>query len=167
MAFAKGMGSGFPAMVLGGRRSLMTRPPFGSPGGASTTFGGNPLAVAALHVTLDVYRDERLCANAAALEGALAERLAALAARFPAVGQARARGLFGCLDLVTDHISKQPDDAFGLELHRRCMSLGLKTFAFGHIFRIAPPLTITPAELHAGLDLVEHALRQLGGTAAA
>lgn len=167
MAFAKGMGSGFPVMVLGGRRELMTRPPFGSPGGASTTFGGNPLAVAALHVTIDVYRDEQLCANAAALEPVLAARLAALADRFPAVGQARARGLFGCLDLVEDRATKRPDDAFGLELHRRCMSLGLKTFAFGHIFRIAPPLTITASELHAGLDLIEHALHQLTRTAAA
>jgi 4-aminobutyrate aminotransferase-like enzyme len=167
MAFAKGMASGFPAMVLGGRRELMTRPPFGNPGGASTTFGGNPLAVAALHVTLEVYRDEQLCANAAALEPELAARLEELAVRHSTVGQARVRGLFACLDFVKDRTSKEPDDAFGLEVHRRCMALGLKTFAFGHIFRIAPPLTITAAELHAGLDLIDQALCDLSGSAAA
>ncbi|MBK7538379.1 MAG: aminotransferase class III-fold pyridoxal phosphate-dependent enzyme [Myxococcales bacterium] len=167
MAFAKGMASGFPAMVLGGRRELMTRPPFGSPGGASTTFGGNPLAIAAMHVTLEVYREERLCQNAAALEPVLAARLTEMAARYPEIGQARVRGLFACLDLVKDPISKEPDDAFGLALHRECMALGLKTFAFGHIFRIAPPLTITAAELHQGLDRVERALGQMSRAARA
>jgi 4-aminobutyrate aminotransferase-like enzyme len=166
IAFAKGLASGFPAMVLGGRRDIMTRAPFGSPGGASTTFGGNPLAVAAMHVTLDVYRDERLCENAAALEAVLAERLAELAERHPVVGEARVRGLFACLDFVKDRKTKEPNDAFGLELHRRCMALGLKTFAFGHIFRIAPPLTITEAELHAGLDRVSRALSQVAAKAA-
>lgn len=167
MAFAKGMGSGFPVMALGGRRTLMTRPPFGSPGGASTTFGGNPLAVAAMHITIDVYRQERLAQNAAALEPVLAARLDELAACFPAIGQARTRGLFACLDLVTDRASKQPDDALGLALHRRCMELGLKTFAFGHIFRIAPPLIISERELLRGIDLIERALGDLRGAAKA
>lgn len=161
MAFAKGLASGFPAMVLGGRRELMTRPPFGNPGGASTTFGGNPLAIAAAHVTLEVYRDERLCQNAAALEPILLARLDELAGRFAAVGQVRGRGLFACLDFVKDRDGKAPDDAFGLAVHRRCMELGLKTFAFGHLFRVAPPLTISEGELHAGLDVIERALGEL------
>lgn len=83
---AKGLGSGYPVGAL-----LVTKEVAAEvhPGDLGTTFGGNPVACAAVEATLDVLAEESLLDHAAELGQYLAGRLAAAAA----VAEVRGRGL--------------------------------------------------------------------------
>jgi 2,2-dialkylglycine decarboxylase (pyruvate) len=79
------------------------------------------------------------------------------------VGDVRGRGLLQGMELVTDKASKTPADALGSQVTAACLERGLhmnivQLPGMGGIFRIAPPLTITDAELDAGLDILDDAL---------
>ena len=68
----------------------------------------------------------------------------------------RGRGLLVGLEVVTDKTSKKPAPS-SAAITRRCFELGLSMNitalrGMGGVFRIAPPLTITDAELDLGLD---------------
>ena len=73
----------------------------------------------------------------------------------------RGRGLLLGLDLVKDRRSKAPDPELAQKVTRECLQLGMMTSVvrggFG-IFRIAPPLTITPDEIDLGLEIFDKAL---------
>ncbi len=67
------------------------------------------------------------------------------------------------IELVSDKASKTPADALGTQVTAACLELGLhmnivQPPRMGGIFRIAPPLTITDAELDAGLDILDEPL---------
>lgn len=73
----------------------------------------------------------------------------------------RGRGLLLGLDLVKDRRSKTPDPELAQRVMGECLQLGMMTSVvrggFG-IFRIAPPLTITPQEIDLGIDMFDKAL---------
>jgi 2,2-dialkylglycine decarboxylase (pyruvate) len=67
------------------------------------------------------------------------------------------------IELVSDKASKAPADRLGAEVTAACLERGLhmnivQLPGMGGIFRIAPPLTITDADLDAGLDILDDAL---------
>jgi 2,2-dialkylglycine decarboxylase (pyruvate) len=67
------------------------------------------------------------------------------------------------MELVTDKDTKAPADALGSQVTAACLERGLhmnivQLPGMGGIFRIAPPLTITDAELDTGLDILDDAL---------
>ncbi len=157
IAFAKGLASGFPAMVLAGRAELMNCPPFGAAGGGSTTFGSNPLAIAAMYITTQVYREEQLALRAQQLHQVLAAQLQQLQKRFPVIADLRCQGLMATLYLSDG--DAQQSSAFALAVHRSCLALGLKVMTFDRLFRIAPPLTISAQALVEGCELLASALQ--------
>ena len=73
-----------------------------------STFGGNPVACIAALTVLDVLDDERLVENAAEVGGRLRASLADLAARHPAIGDVRGRGLMLGVELVEPGESAAP-----------------------------------------------------------
>ena len=83
--------------------------------------------------------------------------------RYEQVGDIRGRGLLQGIELVSDKATKAPADTLGAMVTAACLERGLhmnivQLPGMGGIFRIAPPLTITDAELHAGLDILDDAL---------
>ncbi len=157
IAFAKGIASGFPAMVLAGRADIMNCPPFGAPGGGSTTFGSNPLAIAAMYITTEIYLEEQLAARTQQLHSVLASQLQQLQQRYPVIADLRCQGLMATLYL--QHGDAAQSSAFALAVHRACLALGLKVMTFDRLFRIAPPLTISHAALEEGCALLGQALQ--------
>ncbi len=68
------------------------------------------------------------------------------------------------MELVSDKVTKSPADALGTEVTAACLDRGLhmnivQLPGMGGIFRIAPPLTITETDLHAGLDILDESLK--------
>lgn len=129
-----------------------------------TTHVSDPLAAAVARTVLTVVQRDGLVARAAALGGRLTERLEDLRARYDQVGDVRGRGLLQGLELVTDEERKTPADELGAAVTAECLRRGLHVNivqlpGMGGIFRIAPPLTITDAELDAGLDILDDALQ--------
>ncbi|MDT0317137.1 aspartate aminotransferase family protein [Streptomyces millisiae] len=124
-----------------------------------TTHVSDPLAATVGATVLSVIQREGLVARAAALGEQLATRLGELRDRYDIVGDVRGRGLLQGLELVTDRQSRTPADEIGQRITHDCLARGLhlnivQLPGMGGIFRIAPPLTVTEAELHAGLDIL-------------
>ncbi|SRX79000.1 class-II aminotransferaseI [Streptosporangium roseum DSM] [Mycolicibacterium parafortuitum] len=128
-----------------------------------TTHVSDPLAASVACTVLDVVARDGLVERAAELGAQLRDRLADMATRHRQIGDVRGRGLLQGIELVADKQSKEPADALGAEVTAACLQRGLhmnivQLPGMGGIFRIAPPLTISEDELHAGLDILDDAL---------
>jgi 2,2-dialkylglycine decarboxylase (pyruvate) len=128
-----------------------------------TTHVSDPLAATVALTVLEVIERDNLVERAAKLGEQLTERLLRLRADHEVVGDVRGRGLLQGIELVTDKVSKAPADALGQAVTAACLDRGLhlnivQLPGMGGIFRIAPPLTTTDDELHAGIDILEAAI---------
>jgi 4-aminobutyrate aminotransferase-like enzyme len=154
----KGLGSGFPVMVLGGKKEIMTKAPFGNAGGASTSFGGNPLATNAAYTTLKIMDEEKLVDHAAKMGKILKDRFADLKDRHPLIGDVRGMGLLWGIDLVKDRKTKVPANDEGKEVFIECLNHGLKTITPSHLTRFSPPLNIPQDLLEQAVTIYDKAL---------
>ena len=129
-----------------------------------TTHVSDPLAAAVACTVLNVVARDGLVDRAEQLGRQLGDRLTDMKQRYDQVGDVRGRGLLQGLELVVDKQTKEPADALGAEVTAECLDRGLhmnivQLPGMGGIFRIAPPLTITEAELHSGLDILDESLK--------
>ena len=134
---AKSLASGVPMGAL-----LMTEAVARAlkPGDLGSTFGGGPLACAALIATLKVITDETLMARAVEAEAFLRGRMQGTAVR-----AVRGQGLLLGLETA---------DAAALKAHlfaRRILTGGSKDKA---VLRLMPPLTVTEASLAALVEAI-------------
>ncbi len=130
---AKGIASGVPCGLVLAAPAVAGRVRHGEQG---TTFGGGPLACAALAATLEVIEDEDLAGNARRAGEALRAGLAAI----PGVAEVRGRGL-----LVGAALSRQAAGVRNALLTRGI--LVSTTEADPAVLRLLPPLTLSAAEI--------------------
>ncbi|UNT00595.1 aspartate aminotransferase family protein [Streptomyces tubbatahanensis] len=129
-----------------------------------TTHVSDPLAATVALTVLDVIERDGLVARSAELGAQLTDRLVGLRDTYEVVGDVRGRGLLQGLELVKDKKSRTPADALGQAVTAACLERGLhlnivQLPGMGGIFRIAPPLTTSDEELHAGVDILEASLK--------
>jgi 2,2-dialkylglycine decarboxylase (pyruvate) len=67
------------------------------------------------------------------------------------------------LELVSDRRSRTPANRLGAQVTARCLELGLHLNVVqlpgsASVFRIAPPLTVTPDQIDAALEILDRAL---------
>ncbi len=145
---AKGMASGVPMGAMIVTDDIASRIP---PGTLGSTFGGSPLACAALLATLGVIEREDLCANARAAEAALRAGLAG-----SVVGEVRGCGLLLGLDAG--------EFAAGLkaDLFRQGILVGGSSEPA--VLRLMPPLNLSEEAIAALITAVHsfNAWRQAG-----
>ena len=126
-----------------------------------TTHASDPLPAAVGLKVIEVILRDRLTERAAELGNRLRAGLQVLQQRYDCVGDVRGRGLLLGLDLVKDRRTRAPDPDLAQRVARECLDLGMMTSVvrggFG-IFRIAPPITIEPAEIDLGLEIFDRAL---------
>jgi 2,2-dialkylglycine decarboxylase (pyruvate) len=128
-----------------------------------TTHVSDPLPAAVGLAVMDVVERDGLIRRAVSAGQRLQAGLEGLKQRFESVGDVRGRGLLLGLEIVTDRASRQPDlamaDRIGAEAMARGLSMNIvKLPAMGAVFRIAPPLTISDAEIDQGLDIMASAI---------
>src|ERR1700722_10556529 len=102
MTVAKGIASGMPLSATVARADLMDW----TPGAHASTFGGNPVCVAAAIATIELLEDE-LIQNAERIGHHLMNRLRDLPRRSPIVGDVRGLGLMLGIELVRDQATKE------------------------------------------------------------
>ena len=134
-----------------------------------TTHVSDPLAAAVALTVLTVVERDKLVTRAAELGEQLYGRLMTLREGYEQVGDVRGHGLLQGIELVSDKATKEPADALGAQITATCLDRGLhmnivQLPGMGGIFRIAPPLTITDDDLHAGLDILEGVLADVLST---
>ncbi len=153
LLFAKGIASGLPLGGLVAERAVFDQWP---PGTHGTTFGGNPVSCAAALATLDVLRDEDLCARAELLGARFVTRLRASSAGVPAVLEVRGLGLMIGIELVSAEAAA--------ELQAACLHEGMIVLTCGpreNVLRLIPPLILSDDEAELALGILERALGSL------
>jgi len=152
MACAKGIAGGFPCgAVLATARVAAAM----SPGTHGSTFGGNPLAMAAANAVLDVLLEKGFLAEVGRIGALLGNGLADLAVRYPSVIQAvRGRGLMLGLVVRAPHANG--------DLGACARDHGLLTVVAGeNVLRLLPPLTIREPEVEVILTALDKACGDL------
>jgi 4-aminobutyrate aminotransferase len=149
VTLAKGIASGMPLGALLARDEVMQW----TSGAHGSTFGGNPVSVAAALATLRLL-EGGLIENAAATGGYLLETLRKRMAGHPRVGDVRGLGLMIGVEIVQDRESRVPAPELREKILEEAFRRGLLLLGCGKsTIRLAPPLVIdrTDAELAAGI----------------
>ncbi len=156
-ASAKGLASGMPLGAMVARSALMTWPP----GAHASTFGGNPVSVAASLVTLQLLERE-LIANAAAMGAYMMDRMREWPARFPLVGDVRGLGLMIGVELVRCQQTKERAPQERNRLIQMCFERGLLILGAGeNTIRLSPPLVITRDQADFAMTTIEQCLTEM------
>ncbi|WP_017297227.1 aspartate aminotransferase family protein [Nodosilinea nodulosa] len=129
-----------------------------------TSHISDPMPAAVGLAVLQVLTSENLSEQAASRGDYLKRGLLELKDRYEMIGDVRGRGLLLGVELVKDRDRRQPDPETGAAITSRCLELGLSMNitalpGMGSVWRIAPPLTVTEAELDEGLAILEQAIQ--------
>jgi 2,2-dialkylglycine decarboxylase (pyruvate) len=96
----------------------------------------------------------------------LEDGLHSLQREFDCIGDVRGRGLLLGIEIVKNRAGKEAAPDLGAAITRECMKLGLSMNivqlpGMGGVFRVAPPLTVSDAEIDLGLDLLKRAMENV------
>jgi acetylornithine/N-succinyldiaminopimelate aminotransferase len=146
MGLAKGLGAGFPVgAVLATAEAAKGM----TPGTHGSTFGGNPLAMAAANATLDVVTKPGFLARVQKIALLFKQRLAEMKDRHPTViAEVRGEGLL--LGLKCNVPNGDLVDALRAE---KVLAVG----AGDNVARLVPPLIVTEAEVGEAMARLDRA----------
>jgi 4-aminobutyrate aminotransferase len=154
VCIAKGIASGMPLGVCMTRAEIMDW----QPGSHASTFGGNPVAIAAALATMNILAREGI-ANAATVGQVMLSRLRQWPARHSILGDVRGRGLMIGLEIVSDQETRKSAPALRDRVVRLAFERGLLTLGCGESsIRLAPPLIVNQHEATIALDILEECL---------
>jgi len=157
VCMAKGIASGMPLGICMARAEIMDW----VPGSHASTFGGNPIAIAAALATMDVLGREGI-ANAAKVGEQMLERLRGWKESHPLVGDVRGRGLMIGIELVLDKTTLTPATALRNRVEALCFEKGMLVLGCGETsIRLCPPLIVSEGEATVALDILEEALGEV------
>jgi acetylornithine/succinyldiaminopimelate/putrescine aminotransferase len=148
VTMAKALGNGMPVGACWARAEVAAA--FG-PGDHGSTFGGQPLALAAAKATLGVMEAEDVCGRARRAGTRLAEGLAVL----PGVVSVRGAGLLLAAQLATPVAKEAATQALGRGL--------LVNAVRPDSVRVAPPLLVSDDEVDEALAILGAVLGELAG----
>jgi acetylornithine/N-succinyldiaminopimelate aminotransferase len=150
MALAKGLGGGFPVGACLATEKAAIGMTAGTHG---STFGGNPLAMAAANAVLDVMLEPGFLESVDEKGRLMKRRLEETVAPYPGlVKGVRGRGLL--LGLVC----QIPNDKLSAAL----LAEGLISILAGdNVLRLMPPLTVSAAEIEEGCAKIGRALKTM------
>jgi 4-aminobutyrate aminotransferase len=155
VCIAKGIASGMPLGICMTRAEIMNW----VPGSHASTFGGNPICIAAALATLDILEREGM-KNAATVGEKMLERLRPWVAKHPNVGEVRGRGLMIGIEIVQDQKSRTPvgpmrDKIVDLAFERGLLILGCGETSV----RLCPPLIVNQQEAEIALNILEECIQ--------
>ncbi len=154
---AKGIASGMPLGVCMARAEIMDW----VPGSHASTFGGNPVSIAAALATMDILEREGI-ANAARIGGEILARLREWPAKHPIVGDVRGRGLMIGIEIVKDQASREVAGGWRDRIVDLAFERGLLILGCGETsIRLAPPLIVNTHEAEIALDILEECISRV------
>jgi len=159
VCIAKGIASGMPLGVTLTRAEIMDW----VPGSHASTFGGNPVAIAAALATLDVIEKEHLLENSAQVGGYMLKRMADWPSRLKLVGDVRGRGLMIGADIVKDKQTKEYGNVERDRIVEMAFEHGILFLGCGpSSIRICPALVVTKEQADIALNVLEECIRTVG-----
>jgi 4-aminobutyrate aminotransferase len=154
VCIAKGIGSGLPIGACVARADLMDW----KPGAHASTFGGNPVCIAAALKTIELLERE-LVANSAEVGLYLQEGLRRLMQKHDCIGDVRGLGLMVGVEFVEDKASMKPAPELRERIETACFERGLIILGAGfNTIRWSPPLIITRENIDVALEIFDEAI---------
>ncbi|MEZ5947991.1 MAG: aspartate aminotransferase family protein [Planctomycetaceae bacterium] len=151
MTLAKGLAGGVACGAFVARDEIA---PSLRPGMHASTFGGNPLAMAAGVATVRTIEEENLLDHARSMSARFRDYFTPLLEELPIVREVRTAGMMIGIDLTVP----------ATPLVKRCLDQGLLINAtHDTVVRLLPALNIAPAQVDEGAELLIEQLRQLSG----
>jgi 4-aminobutyrate aminotransferase/(S)-3-amino-2-methylpropionate transaminase len=159
MTTAKSMAGGLPLGGVTGKAEIMDKV---HPGGLGTTYGGNPLALAAGLAVLETFEEDDLLSRANEVGERVMGAMRDMQEKLPdLVGDVRGKGPMAAMELVTDAASKTPDKKRTGQVVEAALQEGLLLLTagqYGNVIRVLMPLTITDDQLDEGLSIMARAV---------
>ncbi len=152
MPLAKALGGGFP---IGACLATAEAAAGMTPGSHGSTFGGNPLAVAAANAVLDVMLKPGFFQHVQKMSLLLKQKLASVVDRHPGVlAEVRGEGLLVGVKAVVPS-----GDLVTALRNEKLLTVG----AGDNVVRFLPPLIVTEAEIDESIARLERACATLAG----
>ncbi len=159
MTVAKGLGSGMPVSAIVSSKEIMDN---WAPGAHGGTYGGNAVATAAVHATLEVIKDEGLVENAAARGIQLVAGLEEIQAKYPVIGDIRGKGLMIATEFVKPDGKPNPEAvASVIKRAQDNKMLLLNCGTWDQAIRVIPPLVVTSDQINDFLNVFEDSVAKI------
>jgi 4-aminobutyrate aminotransferase len=157
LCVAKGIASGMPLSATIARASLMDW----KPGAHGSTFGGNPVCIAAALATMDLLEGQYI-ENARRIGGFLLGHMADWPARHRIVGDVRGKGLMIGVEIVRDQKTKERAGDLREAIVDLAFEKGLLLLGAGeNTIRIAPPLVIDEEQASFAVQTLETCISEV------
>lgn len=154
LCIAKGIASGLPIGACVARADLMTWPP----GAHASTFGGNPVAIAAALKTIELLERE-LLQNSADVGAYLQDGLRKMMQKHDCIGDVRGLGMMIGVEFVEDKNSMKPAPELRDRIERNAFERGLILLGAGaNTIRWSPPLILTRENVDVALEIFDEAI---------
>src|SRR5271165_4679507 len=159
VCMAKGIASGMPLGIMMSKADIMDW----VPGSHASTFGGNPVCIAAALATMAVLEREAI-KNAEVVGKHMMDRMSEWPTRLDLVGDVRGRGLMIGVEIVTDKRAKSPggverDRIVELAFERGVLFLGCGP----NSIRLCPPLILSKEQADIAMDVLEECIYIVAG----
>ncbi len=159
LVIGKGLGGGiFPLAALIAREGLNQAMPERALG--HYTHEKNPVACAAALAAIEFLEEEKVIEHVRELGAYALERLRAMKAQYPLIGDVRGAGLLLGVELIHANGERATDEAEQVlyEALRRGLSFKI---TMGNILTLTPALTITKEEMDMALDILDTCFQSL------
>ncbi len=155
VCMAKGIASGMPLGITMSKAEIMDW----VPGSHASTFGGNPVCIAAALATINVIESEDLMTNSTEVGNHMLKQMAAWPSKHKLVGDVRGRGLMIGVEIVKDQQTKEHDPAQRDRIIELAFERGVLFLGCGpSTIRIAPPLIVTRDEADVAMQVLEECI---------
>ena len=157
VTIAKGIASGMPLSATIARAEMMNWPP----GAHASTFGGNPVSIAAALATVELLEDH-VMENCRVMGDYMLERMNRWPQVFKHVGDVRGRGLMIGFELIEDKETRERAPEIRNRLEMMAFERGLLILGCGpNSIRLCPPLIINRDQADFALETLEECLTKI------
>lgn len=157
---AKGIASGMPLSAMITRADIMNW----KPGAHASTFGGNPVCIAAGMATFDLL-EKKYIENSRRVGEYILRQTSDWTGRHKIVGEIRGRGLMIGIEIVRDQKTKERAHALRERIVELAFAKGLLVLGAGeNTVRLAPPLLIDEEQADFGLRTLEACITEVERT---
>ena len=159
VCMAKGIASGMPLGITLTRADIMDW----VPGSHASTFGGNPVCIAAALATLDVIEREGLLKNSTEIGNRILQRVADWPRKHKFVGDVRGRGLMIGIEIVKNQQTKEYAAAERDRIVELAFEKGILFLGCGpSTIRISPALVVSKDEADVAIDVLDECISLVG-----
>lgn len=157
---AKSIAAGLPLSAISARAEIIEAVRGGTIGG---TYCGNPVACAAALKVIEIMKRDRLDLRALEISAIIFDRFNSWQDQYLEIGDVRGIGAMVGIEFVKDRISKEPYPELVSAIVDEAVKTGMiieSAGIYGNVIRFLAPLVISDAQLDAGLDIFEKALKK-------